>query len=264
MTSAPSSGERIRAGDSHIVVGTRSAIFAPVPDLALIVVDEEHDHSYKQEEMPRYHARDVAVMRAKMSQAAVVLGSATPSLETYYNATQGEYRLLELPERIEKRPLPEVEILDMREEFQRTKKDDALSRKLVEEIGQRLERHEQVMVLLNRRGYSAFVLCRECGESVQCKNCAISLTYHKREHRLVCHYCGYHAARAQDLSQVRQRVRAISRHRFGEAGAHPAWDVSAGAHRATGPRHGARPRRFGAYVDRTAVPAKSICWWERR
>ena len=183
--------KRIRNGESHIVVGTRSAIFAPVPDLALIVVDEEHDHSYKQEEMPRYHARDVAVMRAKMCNAAVVLGSATPSLETYYNAVQGKYRLLELPERIEKRPLPEVEILDMREEFQRTKKDEALSRKLVEEIGERLERHEQVMVLLNRRGYSAFVLCRECGETVQCKNCAIAMTYHKREHRLVCHYCGY-------------------------------------------------------------------------
>jgi primosomal protein N' (replication factor Y) len=183
--------KRIRNGESHIVVGTRSAIFAPVPNLSLIVVDEEHDHSYKQEEMPRYHARDVAVMRAKMNNAAVVLGSATPSLETYYNALQGKYRLLELPERIEKRPLPEVEVLDMRDEYQRTKKDEALSRKLVAEIGERLERQEQVMVLLNRRGYSAFVLCRECGESIQCKNCAISMTYHKREHRLVCHYCGY-------------------------------------------------------------------------
>jgi primosomal protein N' (replication factor Y) len=183
--------KRIRSGESHIVVGTRSAVFAPVSDLALIVVDEEHDHSYKQEEMPRYHARDVAVMRAKMCSAAVVLGSATPSLETYHNGVRGKYRLLELPERIERRPLPEVEILDMREEFQRSKKDEVLSRKLVEEIGERLARHEQVMVLLNRRGYSAFVLCRECGESVHCKNCAISMTYHKREHRLVCHYCGY-------------------------------------------------------------------------
>jgi len=183
--------KRIRNGESHIVVGTRSAIFAPAPDLALIVVDEEHDHSYKQEEMPRYHARDVAVVRAKICKAAVVLGSATPSLETYYNAVQGKYRLLELPERIEKRPLPEVEILDMREEFHRTRKDEVLSRKLVEEVGDRLARNEQVMVLLNRRGYSAVVLCRECGESVQCENCAISMTYHKREHRLMCHYCGY-------------------------------------------------------------------------
>ena len=183
--------KRIRNGDSHIVVGTRSAVFAPVPDLALIVVDEEHDHSYKQDETPRYHARDVAVMRAKMCNAVVVLGSATPSLETYYNARQGKYKLMELGERIERRPLPEVEVLDMRAEFQRTKKDEVLSRKLVEEIGDRLERNEQVMVLLNRRGFSSFVLCRECGETVQCKNCAIAMTYHKREHRLICHYCGF-------------------------------------------------------------------------
>ena len=183
--------KRIRNGDSHIVVGTRSAVFAPVPDLALIIVDEEHDQSYKQEETPRYHARDVAVMRAKMSNAAVVLGSATPSLETHYNATHGKYKLLELPERIEKRPLPEVEIIDMRDEFQRTHKDAILSRRLLDEIGERLERREQVMVLLNRRGYSSFVLCRSCGETVQCKNCAIAMTYHKREHRLICHYCGF-------------------------------------------------------------------------
>src|SRR5271165_2297886 len=183
--------KRIRSGESHIVVGTRSAIFAPVPDLALIVVDEEHDHSYKQDETPRYHARDVAVMRAKMCNAVAVLGSATPSLETYYNATQGRYKLMELAERIEQRPLPEVEILDMRAEFQRTKKEEVLSQKLVQEIGERLERNEQVMVLLNRRGYSAFVLCRECGETIQCRNCAIAMTYHKREHRLICHYCGF-------------------------------------------------------------------------
>jgi len=183
--------KRIRNGESHIVVGTRSAVFAPVPDLSLIVVDEEHDHSYKQDETPRYHARDVAVVRAKMANAVVVLGSATPSLETYYNAQQGRYKLMELAERIEKRPLPEVEIIDMRAEFQRTKKDQVLSDKLVQEIGERLSRNEQVMVLLNRRGYSAFVLCRECGETVQCRDCAIAMTYHKREHRLVCHYCGF-------------------------------------------------------------------------
>ena len=183
--------KRIRNGESHIVVGTRSAVFAPVTDLALIVVDEEHDHSYKQDETPRYHARDLAVMRAKMNSAVVVLGSATPSLETYYNAQQGKYKLMELSERIEQRPLPEVEIVDMREEFQRTRKDHVLSQRLVEEIGERLERGEQAMVLLNRRGYSAFVLCRECGESVQCKNCAIAMTYHKRDNRLVCHYCGF-------------------------------------------------------------------------
>jgi primosomal protein N' (replication factor Y) (superfamily II helicase) len=183
--------KRIRNGESHIVVGTRSAVFAPVPDLALIVVDEEHDHSYKQDETPRYHARDVAVMRAKMCNAVAVLGSATPSLETYYNAMQGRYKLMELAERIEKRPLPEVEILDMRAEFQRTKKEEVLSGKLVGEIGECLARGEQAMILLNRRGFSSFVLCRSCGETVQCRNCAIAMTYHKREHRLICHYCGF-------------------------------------------------------------------------
>ena len=183
--------KRIRSGESHIVVGTRSAIFAPVPDLALIVVDEEHDHSYKQDETPRYHARDVAVVRAKMCNAVAVLGSATPSLETYYNAAQGRYKLIELSERIEQRPLPEVEVLDMREEFQRTKKEEVLSRKLVEEIGECLARNEQAMILLNRRGFSSFVLCRSCGDTVQCRNCAIAMTYHKREHRLICHYCGF-------------------------------------------------------------------------
>src|SRR5450631_4320841 len=183
--------KRIRGGDSHIVVGTRSAIFAPVPDLALIVVDEEHDHSYKQDETPRYHARDVAVMRAKMCNAVAVLGSATPSLESYYNAAQGRYKLIELAERIEQRPLPGVEILDMREEFQRTKKEEVLSRKLVEEIGECMARNEQAMILLNRRGFSSFVLCRSCGDTVQCRNCAIAMTYHKREHRLICHYCGF-------------------------------------------------------------------------
>ncbi len=183
--------KRIRGGESHIVVGTRSAVFAPVPGLALIVVDEEHDHSYKQDETPRYHARDVAVMRAKMCSAVAVLGSATPSLETYFNATQGRYKLMELAERIERRPLPEVEILDMRAEFQRAKKEEVLSGKLVEEIGECLARNEQAMILLNRRGFSSFVLCRSCGDTVQCRNCAIAMTYHKREHRLICHYCGF-------------------------------------------------------------------------
>ncbi len=182
---------RIRRGDARVVVGTRSAVFAPVMDLALIVVDEEQDHSYKQEETPRYHARDVAVMRAKMTGAAVVLGSATPSLESYHNAAKGRYALIEMPERVEQRPLPEVLIVDMRAEFQETKKESVISRQLGAEITDRLARGEQSMVLLNRRGYSAFVLCRECGETVQCRNCAIALTHHKRAQRLECHYCGY-------------------------------------------------------------------------
>ncbi len=184
---------RIRRSEARMVVGTRSAVFAPVSDLALIVVDEEHDTSYKQEETPRYHARDVAIMRAKMKMAgaAVMLGSATPSLESYHNARTGKYSLVELPDRVERRPLPEVEILDMREEFRETGHERLISRKLAADIAERLARKEQVMLLLNRRGYSAFVLCRTCGDTVQCKNCAIAMTHHKRRRVLECHYCGY-------------------------------------------------------------------------
>ena len=184
---------RIKRRDARIVVGTRSAVFAPVDDLALLIVDEEHDSSYKQEETPRYHARDIAVMRAKMSDAVVVLGSATPSLESYFNAKKNKYALIEIPDRVEKRPLPEVEIVDMRMEFQETGHEQVISRKLSQEIAARLERHEQVMVLLNRRGYSPVVLCRTCGKKLECSNCAIALTHHKREHKMVCHYCGYTA-----------------------------------------------------------------------
>jgi primosomal protein N' (replication factor Y) len=182
---------RIKRGEARVVVGTRSAVFAPVADLALLIVDEEQDSSYKQEETPRYHARDVAVMRAKMAGAVVVLGSATPSLESYYNAKKHKYALLELPDRVEQRPLPEVEILDMRQEFQETGKEQVISRKLAEEIRERLDKKEQVMVLLNRRGYSPVALCRACGQAMQCKNCAVSMTHHKREHKMECHYCGF-------------------------------------------------------------------------
>lgn len=183
---------RIRRGEARIAVGTRSAVFAPVHDLALIIVDEEHDHSYKQDETPRYHARDVAAVRAKGIGAAVVLGSATPSLESYNNAVNGsKYSYIELPDRVAARPLPQVELIDMREEFQQTGKEHILSRRLIEEVNTRLERGEQAMILLNRRGYSAFVLCRTCGESIKCVNCDIALTYHKRERKLMCHYCGY-------------------------------------------------------------------------
>ncbi len=185
---------RIKRGDARMVVGTRSAVFAPVADLALIIVDEEHDSSYKQEETPRYHARDVAVVRAKNANAVVVLGSATPSLESYFNAKKNKYALVELPDRVEQRPLPEVEIIDMRQEFQETGHEQVISRKLAAEIKDRLDRKEQVMVLLNRRGYSPVVLCRTCGKKLECQNCAIALTHHKRENKMVCHYCGFTAA----------------------------------------------------------------------
>jgi primosomal protein N' (replication factor Y) len=184
---------RIRRGEARAVVGTRSAVFAPVLDLALMIADEEQDSSYKQEETPRYHARDVAVMRAKFSDATVVLGSATPSLESYANAKKGRYALVEMPDRVEKRPLPEVELVDMRQEFQETGKEPVISRKLIEEIRLRLERKEQAMVLLNRRGYSPVVLCRTCGKKLECNNCAIALTLHKIKRRMECHYCGFMA-----------------------------------------------------------------------
>ncbi|MGA2695226.1 MAG: primosomal protein N' [Terriglobales bacterium] len=189
---------RIKRGQAGMVVGTRSAVFAPVSDLALIIVDEEQDSSYKQEETPRYHARDVAVMRANMAGAVVVLGSATPSLESYFNASsmksgKHKYALVELRDRVEQRPLPEVEIVDMRGEFQETGAEQVISRKLAAEIKDRLEKKEQVMVLLNRRGYSPVALCRACGKKLECVNCAISLTHHKRENRMECHYCGFTA-----------------------------------------------------------------------
>ena len=185
---------RIRSGDARIVVGTRSAVFAPVERPALIVVDEEQDSSYKQEETPRYHGRDVAVMRGKIENAVVVLVSATPSLESFYNTQQGRYELIELTERVEQRAMPRVELVDMRQEFQHTGEEQIFSRRLSEEVRARLERGEQAIVLLNRRGYSPVVLCRACGESVQCRDCAITLTYHKRANQLECHYCGYRQA----------------------------------------------------------------------
>jgi primosomal protein N' (replication factor Y) len=197
---------RIRAGEARVVVGTRSAIFAPVAQLGLVIVDEEHDSSYKQESTPRYHARDVAVMRAKLAGAAVVLGSATPSLETWHNAMQGKYRRITIAERVEQRPLPEVRLVDMRQEFQETGQEHLFSRALIDATQKTLDRGEQAMILLNRRGYSFVVVCRACGEKLECENCSIALTYHKGQPgagsleaeagraagaRLECHYCGY-------------------------------------------------------------------------
>jgi primosomal protein N' (replication factor Y) len=182
---------RIRSGVASVVVGTRSGVFAPVQNLGLIVVDEEHDGSYKQEENPRYNGRDVAIVRAQGAGACVILGSATPSMESRYNAEKGKYTLLELPGRIEARPMPHVQLIDMRQEFLETRKQETFSRKLIEALGQRVESGEQTIVLLNRRGFSSFVACRSCGERVQCINCSLTLTYHKRDRRLLCHYCGY-------------------------------------------------------------------------
>jgi primosomal protein N' (replication factor Y) len=192
---------RIRRGEARIVVGTRSAVFAPMVDLGLIIVDEEHDSSYKQEETPRYHGRDVAVMRGKLNDAVVVLGSATPSLESWANAERGRYARVEMLARVMDRPLPAVELVDMRAEFQAVGKEEVFSRRLLEETQGTLDRGEQAIILLNRRGYSFVVMCRSCGEKIECENCAISMTYHKpvegtdgrapAGQRLECHYCGF-------------------------------------------------------------------------
>jgi primosomal protein N' (replication factor Y) len=181
---------RVRNGEARVVVGTRSAIFAPLEKVGLIIVDEEQENSYKQEETPRYHGRDVAIVRAKMEGAAALLGSATPSMETYHHARNGKYELLTLASRVAERSLANVEIVDLREEFQLTHKASPISAKLHAGIQECLANGTQALVLINRRGYSWSVLCRSCGASVQCVNCSISMTHHKQRNRLECHYCG--------------------------------------------------------------------------
>ncbi len=181
---------RIYRGEVPIVIGTRSAVFAPLANLALIVVDEEHETSYKQEDTPRYHARDTAVMRAKLAGAAVVLGSATPSMESFYNAESRKYDYMMLATRVEGRPLPAVEIVNMRDEYAAEGKQVVLSRRLLQAVSARLERGEQTMILLNRRGYAAFLLCRHCGFTFQCNSCSVGMTYHRSIEKLLCHYCG--------------------------------------------------------------------------
>ncbi len=194
-----SAGERhdewhkIRQGRARIVIGARSAIFAPVDPLGLIIVDEEHEYSYKQEEAPRYHARDVAVVRGQREGAVVVLGSATPSLESFYNAGKGKYTLLELPARADDKQMPLVRIIDMRQEARREKGTPIFSQKLKEAITQRLERREQVILFLNRRGYSTSLQCPRCGYVAECPNCSVALTYHRSKQKTCCHICGHEA-----------------------------------------------------------------------
>ena len=182
---------RIRRGDVHVVVGTRSAVFAPLRNTGLIVVDEEHDGSYKQEETPRYHGRDVAVMRARRLEALAVLGSATPSLETFHNARNGRYVLISLKKRVLDRPMAAVRLVDMRLEYEAHGPDVVISDALAEAVRSRLERGEQAMVLLNRRGFATSVFCRQCGSTLECPNCSITLTVHRAARRARCHYCNY-------------------------------------------------------------------------
>ena len=191
LHSGLSQGERydawrgLRSGARRIAVGARSALFAPLPDLGVVVVDEEHDGSYKQSDAPRYQARDLAIVRAKAHGAVCVLGSATPSLESWSNARAGKFEHLRLPNRVGGASLPPVHVVDLRVERA------ILSEHLMEAVRKRLRRGEQVILLHNRRGYSSFVQCRECGDVGQCTNCSISLTYHRRTHRLLCHHCRY-------------------------------------------------------------------------
>jgi primosomal protein N' (replication factor Y) len=183
--------QRIRRGDVDVVVGTRSAVFAPLASLGLVVVDEEHDGSYKQEESPRYHARDVAIVRARGAGALVVLGSATPSMESYYNALNGRYTLVTLHRRVLDRPMAAVRIVDMRQEYAAGGPDVVLSGALGGALAERLERREQSIVLLNRRGFATVVFCRQCAATLECPNCSVSLTIHKAARRARCHYCNY-------------------------------------------------------------------------
>ena len=207
---------RVRNGEARVVVGTRSAVFAPVENLGLIIVDEEQETSYKQEETPRYHGRDVAIVRAKMENAVALLGSATPSLETYHHARSGKYELLTLASRVHSRPLAAVEIVDLREDFKKTHQTSPVSAALHAGIQECLAQKTQALVLINRRGYSWSVLCRSCGASVQCVNCSISMTYHKHRNRLECHYCGS----IQPVPKECPRCRSKYVYFFGEGSEH--------------------------------------------
>jgi primosomal protein N' (replication factor Y) len=197
---------KIHSGRARIVIGARSAIFAPLKNLGLIVVDEEHETTYKQEEAPRYHARDVAVVRAKIEKCAVVLGSATPSLESYHNATIGKYQLVTLTQRVDEKQMPPIRIIDLRQERRKEKKAVILSEKLLQAIAERLAKREQTILFLNRRGFSTSLLCSNCGEARNCPNCSVALTFHQHffqggsaspktmSGRLSCHLCGHTAA----------------------------------------------------------------------
>lgn len=197
--SALSRGERydqwmkILRGEIDLVIGARSALFAPLPRLGLIIVDEEYDFAYKQEENPRYQARDSAVVRGKIEQALVILGSGTPSVQSFHNTTTDRYHLLSMPERIEKRPLPRIEIVDMKEMQETGKDKDSLSPQLKDALEQNLKIKKQSILFLNRRGFSRVYLCRSCGESIKCLNCDLTLTYHFKDNNLICHYCGFNS-----------------------------------------------------------------------
>lgn len=232
LNSRLSAGERydqfLRAknGETDIVIGPRSALFAPFPDLGLIIIDEEHETSYKSETVPRYHARETAIERAEMAGASVVLGSATPSVDSFYRAKSGEYRLLELKRRVREKPLPACEVIDLREELKRGNRS-ILSERLTELMEDRLAKRQQIMLFLNRRGLSGFVSCRACGHVVKCPHCDVSLSQHSGA-KMICHYCGYEqpepvvcpSCGSKHISGFRagtQKIEMIVRQRFPQA-----------------------------------------------
>lgn len=181
---------KIQRKEVSVVVGARSAVFAPFENLGLLIIDEEHETSYKQEENPRYHARDVAIYRGQYHQCPVILGSATPTLESFARAQKGVYKLLTLKQRMNKSSMPSVDIVDMREEL-RSGNRSMFSTMLFEKMKDRLEKGEQIVLFLNKRGHSSFVMCRDCGYVPTCEHCEISLTYHRYQNKLKCHYCGH-------------------------------------------------------------------------
>ncbi len=185
---------RLQRGEARIAIGARSAVFAPLVKLGIIIVDEEHENTYKQEETPRYHARDVAVMRARLEGCPILLGSATPSVESYRNAKAGKYRLLEMPRRADGQIMPLIRVVDLRLQGKRSKNDGGLSAPLQMGITKRLESGQQTILFLNRRGFSTAMLCQQCGHVCRCPNCSLSLTLHRAENRLACHLCGHHAS----------------------------------------------------------------------
>ena len=240
-----SAGERhdewhkIRQGRARIVIGARSAVFAPVDPLGLIIVDEEHEQSYKQEESPRYHARDVAVVRARMENAVVVLGSATPSMESFYNVEKGKYRLLEMPIRADHKKMPVVRVVDMRQVARHEKGTPILSPELKEAILRRLDRREQTLLFLNRRGFATSLQCPLCGYVAQCPNCSLSLTYHRQAGKLRCHICGHEAVAPVGLprSEMPQSRHPLCRLGHRKSRGHPGQTLSQRPHSTHGFGH---------------------------
>ena len=253
---------RLASGEARIAIGARSAVFAPLDNLGLIVVDEEHDTSYKQEETPRYHARDVAIVRAQQCRAVVVLGSATPALETFHNARSGKYLALSLPQRVEDKPLPSITVIDQRAHA--TPNERVISTPLYQAIAACLQRQEQCLILINRRGFASYLQCRDCGVVPQCAHCSVSLTYHRRDRTLKCHYCDFSQPAPSVCVSLLQSSLVPLRPRHAASGRGLTGAVShARVWRAWIAIPPAPKRPTSAFCARSAV-AISISWWAHK